>query len=42
MDSELNDLNLGCFGCLLQVLGVLGLIYIVTHWDAISKLVFGQ
>lgn len=42
MDSELNDLNLGCFGCLLQVVGVLGLIYIVTHWDTISKLVFGQ
>jgi hypothetical protein len=36
------NVNLGCFGCLLEIVGVLGIIYIFAHWDMISKVVLGS
>ncbi len=34
--------DLGCFGCLLETVGFLGLVYIVTHWDAVCAFATGM
>ena len=34
--------DLGCFGCLLEVVGVLGFVYIFTHWYAIWAFATGM
>lgn len=43
--SQQRSLNFsapGCFGCLLTVVGILGLIYIFFHWAQIWALVTGS
>jgi hypothetical protein len=32
----------GCFGCLTEIIGLLGIVYIVTHWGEIWSFVLGK
>jgi hypothetical protein len=39
MSEEKSSANSGCFGCLLEIVGILGLIYICTHWGSIWQFI---